>query len=88
MILDALLSIPYALIWAFLSLLPEDTGTYTEIGNAFSYFVGQANAWSYIVPVSTMMQVTGIIVGIEIAIMAWRFGNWILKVLPDWISGG
>jgi len=87
MILHALLSIPYAVIWSFLFLLPDDAGTYASISSAFSYVVAQANAWSYILPVSDLLAVLTIIVTIELAVLTWRLFNWVLSVLPDWLSG-
>jgi len=54
----------------------------TAISTAVSYFVGIANAYSYIIPVDTLLQAVGVILVFDTAMLLWHFINWIIKKIP------
>jgi len=53
-----------------------------QIATAFAYFVGVVNAFSYVVPVSALFAAFAVVVGVDIAIVAWHFLNWIIRKIP------
>lgn len=81
MISTFFLSIFFGLVGLLVGFLP--TGTLpVALGNAFSYFIGILNAFSYIVPVSTLLQAAAVIVVFDGALLIWAFINWTIRKIP------
>jgi len=81
MIATFFLSIFNSLIGGLLGLLPVGHLS-GEIGAAISYFVSVANAFSYVVPVATLLQAVALILIVDGAILAWHFINWVIRKIP------
>lgn len=61
------------LLIAGLNIIP-DTSSYplpTEITTAIFYFVGLLKSWNWLLPITTLLQCLGIILGYELLIWAW-----------------
>jgi len=52
------------------------------VGTAIAYFVGVANAYSYVVPIDTLLQALAIVLVFDGSILAWHFINWIIRKVP------
>lgn len=81
MITTVILLIFNAFISGILSLLPAGTLP-TEISDAFAYFVGVMNSFSYVFPVATLFQAFALVITVDIAILLWQFINWIIRKIP------
>lgn len=53
-----------------------------EITNAFAYFFGVLNAFSFVVPVDTLLAAAGVVLVFDGAMLVWYFVNWIIKKIP------
>lgn len=81
MITSFFLTLFYWLINAVLSVLP--VGHLPAImSTAFAYIVNVANSFSYIIPVSTLLQAVAVVIAVDGAIMLWHFANWIIRKIP------
>jgi len=81
MIVTLLLTILNSFLGFMLGFLPNGTLP-TGITTAVSYFVGLANSFSYVIPVQTLFQAFVVVVGVDIAILAWHLMNWVIRKIP------
>jgi len=81
MITDGILFLIYGFVSGFISLLPTGLALPSDMTDAFAFFIGQANAWSAIVPVTTFFIVAGLFLGFEGGILAFRSITWIIKII-------
>jgi len=81
MITTFILTIFNAFIGFLLNFLPSGNLP-TVITNAFAYFVGVMNAFSYVIPVATLFQAFALVVAVDLAILVWHFINWVIRKIP------
>jgi len=81
MITTFLLTLFNNFIVGLLNLLP--TGHLpVEITTAFAYFFAVLNAFSFVVPVDTLLQAAGVVLVFDGAMLIWYFVNWIIRKIP------
>jgi len=81
MITSFFLAIFLSFIMLLVSLLP--TGSLPDaMASAFAYFLGVANAFSYVIPVATLLQALAVVVAFDAALLIWRGINWIIRKIP------
>jgi len=81
MISTFFLSIFSGFVGLLVALLP--TGSLpTSIATAFAYFVGVVNAFSYVVPIDTLIQAVLVVLAFDGALLLWRVINWIIRKIP------
>jgi len=54
----------------------------TAITTAFQYFLGTVNAFSFIIPVDTLLQAAGVVLVFDGAMGLWYLINWIIRKIP------
>jgi hypothetical protein len=54
----------------------------SPILSAFTYFMGVLNAYSFVVPVDTLLQAAGVILVFDGTMLVWYFVNWIIRKVP------
>jgi len=81
MIFTFLLTIFNTFVSFLLSFLPSGNLP-SIITDAFTYFVGVMNAFSYVIPVATLFQAFALIVAVDLAILLWHFINWVIRKIP------
>jgi len=67
---------------AFLVVLLPSGTLPTAISAAFAYFIGLANAWSYVIPIGTLLQAAGVVLVFDSAMLLWHFINWVIRKIP------
>jgi len=82
MILEYLFSIPAFLVNGVISLLPASTGVPTEWTSAVYKMWSYVNAFSFIVPVGTLVFCLGTIMGFYLIIYGWDAAMWLLRKIP------
>jgi len=81
MIVTFILTILYSFINLLLGILP--TGHIPAgFTNAFAYFMGLVNAYSYVVPIGTLLAAAAVVLVFDGALMLWYFINWIIRKIP------
>jgi len=81
MITTFILSIFLGLINLLLGFLP--TGHIPAIiASVVSYGFGVLNAFSFVVPVDTLIQAIALVLGFDLALILWHFVNWIIRKVP------
>lgn len=81
MITTFFLSILYGFITLVIGFLP--TGNLpNEITQAFAYFLGVVNTFSYVVPVDTLLQAALVILVFDGGMVIWYLINWIIRKIP------
>jgi len=81
MIVTLLLNFFWNFISGMLNILPQGTLP-TGIATGINYFVGIINSFSYVVPVATLFEAFAVIVGFDVAILAWHLMNWVIRKIP------
>lgn len=81
MITSFFLYIFYSFVGLLLSILPTGHLPAT-MQNAFAFFLGAANAFSYVFPVATLLQALLAVVAFDGAVLVWHFINWIIRKIP------
>jgi hypothetical protein len=77
------LNLAYEIVTAFLNLFPiAETSFLTNISNAVSTASGYLSAIDYFAPVSTLLTIVGLFIGIEIIILLIKIINWIIRKIP------
>jgi len=81
MISTFFLSVFNSFLNLLLGLLP--TGHIpTDLSNAFVSLWGVINTFSYLIAVDTLIQVFLLAMAFDIALLVWRFINWIIRKIP------
>lgn len=81
MISSFFLTIFNGFIKLLLNILP--TGSLpNEITASVAYIFGIANAYSFIIPVGTLLAAAGVILLFDGALLLWYFINWIIRKIP------
>jgi hypothetical protein len=60
----------------------SDVSLNSNIASTISTVGGYINGVSLIVPVSTLLQIFGVMLGIEVAILSYKGFMWLLKRIP------
>jgi len=81
MILTLILDLFYFFLGGLLSLLPVGHLP-APIATAFQYFLGVLNAFSFVVPVDTLLQALVVILVFDGGMVLWYFVNWIIRKIP------
>jgi len=82
MIFAFLFSLPALLLSAILSILPEGGTIPTIWTNAVYTIWSYINAFSFIVPVDTLLTCLGIAMVFHIAIFTFRLFHWLITKIP------
>jgi len=82
MIFQFLFSIPAYLVQALVSLLPDGGTLPTEWTNAVYTMWGYVNAFSFIVPIDTLLWALGVAVAFHVSIFTFKTFNWIINKIP------
>lgn len=83
MITTFFLNLFYFLISGILGLIPASQGLPPDISQGFSDFIGQANKWSMIFPVGSLLSALGIVISVEVGIFGWKVVHLVIR----WIRG-
>jgi len=82
MITSFFISIPAYILGAIISIMPQGGSVPTEWVQAVSQIWTAINAFSFIVPVSSLLSCLGIVLGFELAVFGFYAFNWVLKKVP------
>lgn len=82
MIFEFLLSIPAYILQALLGVLPTGGSVPTEWISAVSTMWGYVNAFSFIVPINTLLWALGIALTFHLAILGFKLFHWIITKIP------
>jgi len=52
------------------------------VTTAFAYFVGLLNAFSFVIPVDTLLQAAAVVLIFDGAMVVWYIINWIIRKIP------
>ena len=84
MITDAILGILYAVVWVLITplrILP-DVSLSAEVVTTISSASGYLSSLDRLLPVSQLLIVTGLILGIEFIIFTYKLIMWAIKKIP------
>lgn len=81
MIVTVFLNLLALLVSSLANLLPSGSLP-SEISTSVDYFLGVANQFSYVFPISTLLEAFALVVSVDIAILLWHFINWIIRKVP------
>lgn len=81
MVIDALFNFIYFILNGFISILPSGGALPTDFVNGVSFFIIHVEAWDKIVPLTTMLTLISLVLGIEVSILIWRFSQWIIRTI-------
>jgi len=59
-----------------LNLLPVAGLLSPNVASGLTFIVGQMKAWNFIFPISEMLILVGVIAGLELGILAFKFFRW------------
>ncbi len=77
------LNLAYGIVSAFLDLFPTaDISFLTNITVAVSTASGYLSAVSTFAPVSTLLIIVGLFLGVEFVILLIKIFNWIIRKIP------
>jgi len=82
MIFTWLFSIPAYLIQAVIDFLPVGGSLPTEWINGVYTVWGDINAFSFIVPVSTLLRVLTLALAFHVSILGFKLFHWIITKIP------
>jgi len=82
MITTFLLSIPAYLLQSIVSLLPDGQTIPSEWVTAVHSMWNYINAFSFIVPVTTLLWALGIAVAFHVSIIGFKIFHWIITKIP------
>jgi len=82
MIFAWLFNLPAQLLAALIALLPVGQPIPADWVAAVYSAWGYVNAFSFIVPVQTLLTCVGIAVSVEIAVLGFKFFHWIITKIP------
>lgn len=82
MITAFILNIPAHLLSAAISLLPAGQPIPTDWIAAIYTTWSYINAFSFIVPVQTLLVCTGVAISVELALLGFKFFHWVITKIP------
>jgi len=82
MIFSFLISIPAFLLQALISVLPDGGEIPTEFVEGVAEIWGYINAFSFIVPIDTLLWCLGIAMFFHVAIFSFKAFHWIITKIP------
>jgi phosphate/sulfate permease len=83
MIVSFFINLAYNIVSSFLNLFPNaDLSFLTNINTAVAAASGYLSSVSYFAPVSTLLTIVGLFIGIEIVILVIKIINWIIRKIP------
>lgn len=82
MIFDALLYLGLLMLDWIVSLFPISTGFGAEFHSAMSLIGGYMDIFTPLIPVSTLISLIGIIMGVELGIFGFKTAKWIVSHIP------
>lgn len=82
MIWDFILSLPAFLLSALASILPTGGGIPIEYTQGVYTVWSDINAFSFIVPVQTLLTVLGLALAFHLAILTFKIVNWLITKIP------
>jgi len=82
MIADYILSIPAFLLLGFLNFLPNGGTFPAEWTEAVYTIYGYINAFSFIVPVDTLLWCLGIAMTYHLAVLGFKVFHWAITKIP------
>lgn len=82
MILNAIILIAYGIISWLIGILPDSTGFPVEAHTAVQGLGGYFGIWSPILPISTLLTVLTLVVGVEVGIFTFKTIKWIISHIP------
>jgi hypothetical protein len=83
MLITFFLDLAYNIVNAFLALFPDaDVSLLSNINTAVSTASGYLSAISNFAPVSTILSIIGLFLGIELVILIIKIINWIIRKIP------
>jgi len=82
MIADFLFSIPAFILSAVLQILPQGGTVPTEFISAVYQIWGDINAFSFIVPITTLLTVLSLAFALHIGIFIFKSIHWIITKIP------
>ena len=80
MITGFFLSITVSFVGFLIGLLPYGEIS-TNFTSAINYVVGVLNTFNYLLPISTLFTVLGLVVAFDIALWFWQFSKWITRLI-------
>jgi len=82
MIFTIPLTLLYLVFAGLLALLPTSVGLPSAIAISATYLFGFLWNLNYIIDIPTLIQVIGIQLGFEVAILLWHFIHWVIAKIP------
>ena len=83
MLITFFLDLVYNIVNSFLNLFPNaDTTFLTNISSAASTTSSYLSAVSTFAPISTILVIVGLFLGIELVILLIKIINWIIRKIP------
>jgi len=82
MIADFLFSLPAFLLSAIISILPQGAGVPPQFIAAVYQIWNDINAFSFIVPVQTLLTVLGLALALHGGILLFKMIHWIITKIP------
>jgi len=84
-------SFMFILLSAFVIFVPSILGMPAhlpaEFGQAVQYFVNSARQFDWLLPINTLFAMFKFVMGIEIALLAFRIGRWLLHLFGSATAG-
>lgn len=81
MIISFFLSILFLLVNGVVSLLPVGELP-VAFGTSVASIWGYVNVFSYVIAVSTLIQVVVLYIGFDLVVLLWHVVNWIIRKIP------
>jgi len=81
MIFTLLLNFLYGVVLFLIGVLPVGSLP-TAFSAALNYFWGILNAFSYIIPVETLLEALLIMLAFDLAVLLWHFIQWVIRKIP------
>lgn len=82
MITSFILSIPAYLLQVLVAILPDGATVPQEWVNAVYQIWSYANAFSFIVPVQTLLWALGIALTFHVGVLTFKIIHWIITKIP------
>jgi len=83
MITEFILTIPYYILNALISIIPTGAGIPSEFVSAVHSIWGYMESFAFIVPISTLLWCLTITLTFEAGVFVFQAFNWLLKKLPN-----
>lgn len=70
-----------------IGLLPTSAGLPPDVANAFTYFIGVARGFDWLLPLNTLFTVLGLFVVFEVAVFLFKTLKWFLHLFATGSAG-